>query len=1491
MQDNQQLFYRDGTSQLQRLQAALQEGYFNIEERSIEDWLNFAQQYAKELFYYNTENEKAGDWSSFLSGEVKEMVAYLEDPTSFSQQANKQEWFSRPHFVLLLSFLKLLEDHHKPALNQILQNHLDYYYRDILRFKRKPATPDQVFIILELAKNYKKDRFLLPQSTATFAGKDQIGKDLVYTTDEELMINRAQVEALKTIFVNRKLDRFANYSLPLQLLAMVKLALGQQVIEEGGQTRTLLVPGEALPIPDFFDFTAPPEDETIFVSTLAFLNFAEQELNISFANLRKLLRLKQNRDNDENEWAAINSILSTMVNGGSASFANPKDFVQNFTDATAYSPLSDAIYNELQNVNNAYELYEELNFTTTGDYATYKPLEEPLNAYPDIAKIEILRTFISEKFFTASIDPNVLNANANIFHQMMAIRVAIREEWIAMRELLSSIPVPNTEASFSNIELPTFAELFTSKYGSSINFIDSHPSINDIDAYYETLISIEMYYALTAEEVHILLRNALEEVSEARVHELLLKAHQNKRTVIRREALSAIGTDIELLFKTVLGRPESGDNYPTLPNGATTLSALLNQLDSLLFNIAKDASNYIQQQLFLSIADFRFILAVHQDQQADPDKKAPNWQWRRVYRLLEKAERQLRGPFPKTKPEIVHLDGIYAYPDASQALTGNQDEDFPRWRTFGRIDENRLATLGLAIRSNILELTAGIRTITVDIFTANTITNTAEEALAKITAEPDEEGNPQHPFSIEVSGEKDWLPIIDFDEINYKAADKRLRITFKLASDFDPVTALPSDVEGYLGAAPALRILLKYPGMLLEELSAHELLSRFKIEKVDLTVVVQQLTPSLLRNDTAELKAEEAFEPFGNLPKPSSKLYFAHPELVYKQLESLSLKLNWLGTPNWSNQYNNYSSNRTDPNTFIGQVRLFDQGYERKFKAQDADTAEKDIQLFGGSANNNLTISLTSARELDMETQPFPYQALSPQPLADDLFENERYFFLQLGGTDFGHAEYPGLATAKANELSAALSNGPVTDVSSYQVNPPYTPELQNFSISYTASVTGMGSEEATERGALIHIHPFGYQTTEPGQTFLPLYSQEGYLCIGLRDVDPPFDLTLLFQLAEGSADPDIIPPPLDWQYLVNNQWKKIDQLGRIISDGTNGLLNSGIVKIRIPADANTQHSQLPDGLFWLRVNVRTNSTGLNDTIGIHAHAVATTFADNENDPHHLQTPLPPETITKTQRPQPEIRGIQQPYSSFGGHPQEPLNQLNVRVSERLRHKDRALTLWDYERLVLEAFPQVYKVKCLPGEMLADHDLGKVYLIVIPNIIGIRPFDPFEPKLPLNLIQEIQAYLQERAAPQAEVIVRNPIYIQLRIRMSVEFYSNYQAEGKYYLELLHQALLEYLAPWAFDTGADIAIGGKVYPSLIIDFVERLYYVDYVKDFRLIYGEEGAFQNATNQEMQEGLIAPRADAIWVSARTHTLSTTGSSGVGIGYMIVETDFQVA
>jgi hypothetical protein len=53
------------------------------------------------------------------------------------------------------------------------------------------------------------------------------------------------------------------------------------------------------------------------------------------------------------------------------------------------------------------------------------------------------------------------------------------------------------------------------------------------------------------------------------------------------------------------------------------------------------------------------------------------------------------------------------------------------------------------------------------------------------------------------------------------------------------------------------------------------------------------------------------------------------------------------------------------------------------------------------------------------------------------------------------------------------------------------------------------------------------------------------------------------------------------------------------------------------------------------------------------------------------------------------------PYSSFGGRETEDTTEFYQRVSERLRHKERAITIFDYERLVLESFPEVYKVECV----------------------------------------------------------------------------------------------------------------------------------------------------------------------------------------------------
>ena len=240
---------------------------------------------------------------------------------------------------------------------------------------------------------------------------------------------------------------------------------------------------------------------------------------------------------------------------------------------------------------------------------------------------------------------------------------------------------------------------------------------------------------------------------------------------------------------------------------------------------------------------------------------------------------------------------------------------------------------------------------------------------------------------------------------------------------------------------------------------------------------------------------------------------------------------------------------------------------------------------------------------------------------------------------------------------------------------------------------------------------------------FLPQYDNEGELYIGLQDVRPPQHLTLLFQMAAGSADPDLPSVPVQWHYLSGNRWLPLDE-GHILHDTTRGLINTGIIDFALP---QVQPSTLlPAHLYWLRAAIWRHSASVCDTIAIHTQAVSATFIDQTNAPEHLRQPLPAGSITNLVEPRPAITGIRQPYTSYGGKMAEQDSHLYTRVSERLRHKHRALTIWDYEHMILERFPEVYKVKCLPAEPGCDP--GRVEIVVIPDIRHKQPFNSFEPK-------------------------------------------------------------------------------------------------------------------------------------------------------------------
>jgi len=248
----------------------------------------------------------------------------------------------------------------------------------------------------------------------------------------------------------------------------------------------------------------------------------------------------------------------------------------------------------------------------------------------------------------------------------------------------------------------------------------------------------------------------------------------------------------------------------------------------------------------------------------------------------------------------------------------------------------------------------------------------------------------------------------------------------------------------------------------------------------------------------------------------------------------------------------------------------------------------------------------------------------------------------------------------------------------------------------------------------------------------------------------------------------------------------------------------------------------------------------------------------------HLDTALPPGSITRTAVPIADIARVAQPYASFGGRGREDDRSLRVRASERLRHRNRAITIWDYERLVLDAFPSVHRVKGIPhsrsGSWMAP---GHVLVVVVPDLRNRNATDPLRPKVDADTIARIAEFLRYRNPGQAGIEVKNPAYQRLQIDCRVKFRAGY--EFNVYRRETIQALVRALSPWAFDSDAPLLFGGRVHASTLLSFIEALPYVDYVTDFILRSSPEGG-----RPAVVERAEAATPDAILVSDRTHLIA---------------------
>ncbi|MDE1462126.1 baseplate J/gp47 family protein [Spartinivicinus poritis] len=473
----------------------------------------------------------------------------------------------------------------------------------------------------------------------------------------------------------------------------------------------------------------------------------------------------------------------------------------------------------------------------------------------------------------------------------------------------------------------------------------------------------------------------------------------------------------------------------------------------------------------------------------------------------------------------------------------------------------------------------------------------------------------------------------------------------------------------------------------------------------------------------------------------------------------------------------------------------------------------------------------------------------------------------------------------------------------------PWTPTINSIQVDYEAKADfSVNQLSPTSRHQLYHLNPLGLQNLSDvdKKTFVSVFDNTGYLYLGFSQAPLGGTLETLFQIAPiDSADEDDTDSELTWSYMategVTQQWvrfgvdnqTKDTERALILSDETNTLLDSGIISFGLLAEMTRTGAYLGDNQLWLRAAVkRPNGTlstlAWSELDGVYSQAVKVTYNDEISPPLHLPDALPANTIAALVEDsvEPAIRAaigsVTQPFPSFEGRPAESPDAFAMRVSERLRHKGRALNLWDYERLVLEQFPEIFLANCQRVEGQGFH----VRLLVVP-----KTADPelLKPTVPPYLRLKIQDYLQTLMSPVVQLDVRAPRFHEVQFDIALTFEPQY--DPGVVVKTLNDELTAMLSPWV-GGGESSNLKGSIYLSDVVTFVEQRDYVNLVMQVGA-YLIKGDGEKPVKVEGSE--IKPEApDIVLVPAKKHILRALPEGKAifeGISIMEIEYDFEVA
>ncbi|MEL7191300.1 MAG: hypothetical protein AAFO96_02600 [Bacteroidota bacterium] len=746
--------------------------------------------------------------------------------------------------------------------------------------------------------------------------------------------------------------------------------------------------------------------------------------------------------------------------------------------------------------------------------------------------------------------------------------------------------------------------------------------------------------------------------------------------------------------------------------------------------------------------------------------------------------------------------------------------------------------------------------------------------------------------------------------------DRMLVMELPISRSFPPVVPMPANLssEGISSEFPLLKVEVTPSFQYL-------MLRKSTIRRIEVEMEVSHLQLSSLYNDYGPLDATQPFQPFGVIPSQGANFYIGNAEAFSKPLDSLDLHIEWMDPPqNPEGLEGYYRSYNVDFEAYKKQHRAGispeiggtqpDLPSTGKYRDETYQLEMAYLSEYGWKDTSSshplfehtpISQKIHTQRVLSFHDLPLQFdtrhgKSQGTEPLR--LEENPAGGFIRLQLVTppeaFGHKVYP-LALAEAIRFNAIKSNENHPAPLPLE---PYTPTIKSLHLSYKSTLHyDFGKRGQHSDVEFFHLSPFGYQTAVnsdiyPAQLFLfPHFTHKGNLFIGLQDIQPPAHVDLLIQVEPDSFEADGHVPPIEWQYLVDDEWVDFHP-NSVTMDREVAFIVDSVIGFDLPSDMSLDHHIMPTGFLWIKASTfplggatekeDTSIAAFSKLKGIYPNGTRVTRTLQS---HGAMEPLPPLSIQKITGNFPSILKILQPAPTFGGKVSEEEEHYMIRVAERLRHKNRAISPWDIERMVLEAFPYIQEAKCIRNphtpslHQSINHPYqwgqgGAVQVVVVP-----KPSEKYtrKPRLSSFELLEIQKYLQKYASPMAEIEVINPRYEEVKVILGLGIPPG--SNGSMISQKLDKALQEFLSPWPYDAKST-AFLTDIPLNAIIGFIQDQHLVEEIREVVVLHFYEEAGEKKVWEVIDESphpedtgtMVKPSHSAsVLISSHSHMITT--------------------